>query len=520
MRNLPCPIPCLLLLAAAAPAFAQNSLVFTGRFPFKSLDAVNERVGGPINVLEEFDFSIVTPGPGAFARSLQPATAHQAYLGDANSDGNYTKFAGFKTYFQNIQMGGLFVKHADKAVLTHDRVYFTVRSNAAPLQLEAFIANGTGVHVIRPGDFVRFLGNGNLEFFVTADQLDIAAGLPPAGQASIKGASAMCQDAAGNLYYSPPEGGHWVNGNGPEAPRFAFDGSIVMIEAAAITYDAQGNVQSIAPNSSRELFNETIGGLTPTPLSVRQMVLNALAMDRTGVPISVTGFGRLCGLDLDPNGGTISPSFPDASGAFPPAPNFVFASDPGAYAGTIFSTAGNGSVATINGVLCGSVTPGVPADGSWLGVQLDVPNFQPTLMGLTVVGAIPYEPLVLDMVNFGAIQQVGSQPTLDFDLHGGPFELVVLLADFGMPPVGGFPVSVPTSLLPLMLVPFNHVQSFPIFNPLNLGVIFSDPFGYSTISMPNPHTGPFMGVPMILQAGAINGSGTITISNPVLAQFK
>ena len=295
------------LAVAAAPAVAQNSLIFTGRFPFKSLDAVNERVGGSINALDEFDFSVVTPGSGAFARSLQPATAHQAYFGDSNADGNSTKFFGFKTYFQNIQMGGVFVKNADKASPRHDKVFFTVRSNAAPLQFEAFINNATAVHVLRPGDFVRFTGNGNLEFFVTQDQLDIAAGPPSPTGVSAKGASAMCQDAAGNLYYSPASGGHWLNWTTPQV--FANDGAIVQIDAANITYDANGNVAAIAPNCARLLIEEVTAGLSPSPLSLRQMATNSGAQDRTGAPIVIAGiFGKVSGLDFDPNGSPCGPT--------------------------------------------------------------------------------------------------------------------------------------------------------------------------------------------------------------------
>ncbi|MGE3175336.1 MAG: hypothetical protein AB7O97_22115 [Planctomycetota bacterium] len=510
----------LALALAAAPLAAQNSLVFTGRFPFQSLDTPNERPGGSTTRLEEFDFSFCTPGVGAFARSLQPATAHQAYFGDADADGNYTKFAGFKTYFQSIQMGGLFVKNGDKALLTHDKVFWTVRANAAPLQFEVFTGNGTAVHVMRPGDFVRFTGNGNVEFFIDADQLDVAAGPPPSGFSSVKGASAMCQDALGNLYYSPPQGGHWVNGN-QGGPVSCNDGAIVMIDAANITYDANGNVASIVPGSARVLIEENFDPSPGTILTTRQMVLNSLAFDRTGAPIAVSGvFGRVCGLDLDPNGGTWVPRFPDSLGNFPPVPNFVFASDAGSYGGTIWSTAGNGTVATINGVLCGSTTLGVPADGSWLGVQLDVANFQPSLMGLVVVDTIPYEPLVLDMPNFGAIQTNATQPNIEIDVHFTQFSLIIVLAEFSTPPVGSFPVSVSTSLLPLGLGPFNHAETFPVFAPFDLGALFTDPNGYASMILPNPHVGQFLGVPMLLQAGGIDLGGVITVSNPVMAQFK
>ena len=175
------PLRLLTLSLLGSMLSAQNSLVFCGRFPFQSLDTVNERPDGSITKLEEFDFSVVTPGAGAVAKSLQPATAHQAYYGDGNADGNYTKFFGFKTYFQNVQMGGLFMKFADKFLLKPENVFFTVRANVAGLAFEAFTNNGTSVAVLRPGDFVRFTSNGNLEYFVTQDQIDVAAGLPPTG---------------------------------------------------------------------------------------------------------------------------------------------------------------------------------------------------------------------------------------------------------------------------------------------------------------------------------------------------
>ena len=513
-------IKILAATALCASLSAQNSLVFTGRFPFQSLDTVNERTNGSINKLEEFDFSVVTPSAAALARTLQPATAHQAYIGDSNSDGNYTKFAGFKTYFQNIQMGGLFVKAADKGLATADKVWFTVRSNAAPLQIEAFTNGGTSVAVIRPGDFVRFKGSGNLEYFITQDLIDIAAGPAPVGFTSVKGASAMCQDSAGNLYYSPSQGGQWINGMST-GTALANDGAIVLIPASAITYDASGNVASVTPNSARILVEENTLGSGPAPISVRQMVLNSQCMDRLGNPLAVAGvFGRVSGLDLDPNGGTFTPNWPDATGAFVPAPNLVFTSDAGSYAGTIFSTNLNGTPAVINGITCASTTIGVAATGSWLGVRLDVTNFQPSLMGLVVVGQLPYEPLTLDMPNFGAINSAATQANIEIDVHGLPTSFTVLLADFNIAPLGGFAPSVPTALVPLTVDPFSHAQTFPIFSPTDLGLQLTDGGGYASYILANPHIGQFAGIPMILQCGALDLFGNITISNPVQAQFK
>ena len=503
-------------VAAQAP---QKSLLFTGRFPFVSLDATNERPGGSVNALDEFDFSWVTPAQGAFARSLRPATAHQALLGDGDSDGNYLKFYNFKTYFEALQFGGVFVKHADKQNLSSDRVYFTVRDNVATKQFEVQTNSGTAPQVLRPGDFVRLLPNGNVEIFLNADQLDVAAGLPPAGQSSTKGAHALAQDAQGNLYYSPVQGGHWVNGNGP-TPVFANDGAICFVPASAINYDAQGNVQAIAPNSARLLWEEIGVGSSPSGTSVRGMVLNSGGMARDGTPLQVTGvFGKVSGLDLDPNGGLATPAYPDNTGAFPQVPNLVFCSDAGSYGGTIFSTNNNGSLATLNGVLCGSNIASVPATGSWLGVQLDLVNFQPSLMGLQVVDAVQAQPFVLDAPSFGAITT--TAPAILVDGNTTPLTVAFLLASLGPAGPGGTFLSIPSSSLPIapLLLPGSFSAVYPFAASQTLGLAVTDANGYFAYSSTNPHTGAYTGLTLVLQAVALNGAG-FQISTPLTMQLK
>lgn len=191
-------------LATAASAQIQTVL-FTGRFPFVSADAPNERPGGAITRLEEFDLSYVLPLSGSPARTLLPTTAMQCYLGDGDNDGVYTKFANWKTYFQAIGIGGIFVKAADRASVSADKVFFTVRRNAAAtgtaavgaLQVEVLTNNGTVPQTLVPGDYVRLLPSGNVEFFLTQAQLAVAVG-PQAGSASI-GAGALLQASNGDL---------------------------------------------------------------------------------------------------------------------------------------------------------------------------------------------------------------------------------------------------------------------------------------------------------------------------------
>lgn len=513
--------------AFAVTAAAQTA-VFTGRFPFTSLDAPHERPGGSITRLEEFDFSYVTFGPGAVARTLLPATAMQCYLGDADADGVYTKFASaagpWKTYFQAIQIGGVFVKAADRGAVTWDRVYFSLRRNAAAtgsaavgsLAVEVFTNNGSSVQTLTPGDWLRLLPNGNVEYFMTAAQLGTALGNQP-GAANI-GAGALLQANNGDLFYCPVDGGHWVNGS-LSGPQNAQDGGIVKIDAANITYDAAGNVASFAPNSARLLINEAAGGPGGS-LTVRQMVLNAGAMDRTGVPIVTTGvYGKTCGLAFDPAGGTFASVFDDATGTFTNEPNLLFCSDPGSYAGTIFSTAGNGSVAVVNGVACGSTTPGVPADGSWLGVQLNLAQFEPTLMGFTLCDALSYEPLVLDQNGFGRLPVASSQPTWDVDVFGAPFLPVFYLVTLGPTAVGGTVPSVPLSLLPPLFTADSHADVFLVVSPLTLGIAVTDGFGYGVVSIPNPNTGAFAGTTLMVQGLGLAPTG-FTLTTPLLTQLN
>ncbi|MBK8977351.1 MAG: hypothetical protein IPM29_15675 [Planctomycetes bacterium] len=531
MRARPLPIRAITtgaLLAALAlapsPLTAQNraSLIYCGRFPFVGLDAVNERPGGSINQLSEFAITTVTPGAGAVARCWLPATGDEAFLGDPAGNRNYTFYAGFKTYFQRINKCGLFVKHADKARHDVRRVYWTVRDD--PAQARRFVVfdrNAGATVTLRQGDFVRLTENGNLEFFITQTLFDTAMGMQSGSFTS--GASALCQDAQGNLYYSPAEGGHWVNGN--QTTQFCNDGSICMIPAAAITYDARGNVAAVLADSAMLLFEETNG----TP-SIRDMVqTNAGAFRNDGTPIDGSTAAQrttnLVGLDLDPNGGTLLSAFTDPQGNPVTVPNLVFTWDQGTWGGSIFTTGPNlvglpGAIATINGVRCGSTTSGVPADGSWLGVQLDVGNFQPTLLGLQVFPQeLPYVPAVADVADFGALPQTAASVTLDFF---GPPNAGMFLAMT----IGPFtPGSVTSSLDVRSLfgtASFNTIFTIPnaqLAVPVTGLLGITDQFGYFPFTLPNPNTGAAVGALLVFH-GIASGPAGIQVTNPAVIQYK
>jgi len=252
---------------------------------------------------------------------------------------------------------------------------------------------------------------------------------------------------------------------------------------------------------------------------VRQMVQNASTYDRFGSAILTSGvYGKTGGLALDPNGGTWTGTFPDATGAYTAEPNLIWCSNAGSYGGTMWTTNGNGEVAVLNGVECGSTTPGVPADGAWLGVQLDTGNFQPTLLGMTII-ELPEQPLVADVNDFGRVEDNVAMPDLTIDFYGSPGEIVLCLLDLG--PLAPAPVvpSIPTAVVPLGFDPGAWPDLYLVNGPVSLGFSITDGFGFASVTVPNPNTGIYTGVTLMAQAVALAPAG-LKLSSPVLLQLQ
>ncbi|HEB54639.1 MAG TPA: hypothetical protein ENI87_15430 [bacterium] len=458
-------------LALAIPAAAralpgQHAVLFTGQLPFRSLDAGHERPGGAINDLTEYDFVLAIPGATA-ARSLLPASAMQCYLGDADFDGDYLKLRNWRqSYLQPLGIGGVFVRAADRLGADWRDVFFSVRHPPGVVgqEFEVFVA-GTTPYLVEPSDWLRLRPGGASQWFLAPGHLQLAVGPQPTPTRI--GASALLQSAAGDLYYSPSDGGHWVSGNGA-APVFADEGAICRIDASAISYDPEGNVAGIAASAAR---------LVADRATVLAWVQHAALFDRVGAPLQSGLYGLTTGLALDPLSGTFTPSHPDASGNYTPQPNLISCSEMPAYGGTLFSSRNGGAVALVNGVSCGSTVAGVPADGAWLGVALD----QPSLLGMTLIEIPPVaEPLLLDVADFGAL------------------------------PAGALPFATAAASWPDVLL------TTP---PYLLAAVSTDAFGYATVFAPNPNLGGLAGVTLMVQAVAVPPSGA-RISSPVLVQLQ
>ncbi len=494
--------PALAFLAALLPAQTPKmSVVFTGRFDSFSLDPN----GGSLNRIREFDLGIATPAPGAAAKDWLPTTAWEALMGDAFKDGNYTRFYKWKSYFERFNFHGLFVKYKDMAKGDPKLVYFTTRDNKVNKKFLVFDKGGTVQVQVRPGDFIRFLPGGNIEYFITQDQIMKAAGKQKGG--FVKGAGALCQDSKGNLYYSPAEGGHWVNG------KWFNDASIIMIKAADITYDAKGNVKDVKAGSAFGILGETNNGPNGQ-LTLRDMVGNAKAVDFNGKPIVKTY--NLCGLALDPNGGTWTASHPDPKGKYLLIPNLIFGGDSGGWADTIFSTKGKGSIAVINGVLMGTHTG--KADGSWMGLKANAGKYTPTFMGFTLIHEVK-DVFTADAPNDGAI--LPSDPNITIDVgYCKPGTPLFLFMGRGPSGPGQWLSSFDMSAsLGAASFGWVYITQPPIFGFV-LGTAGTK--GYGKFQVPNPKTPSAAGAVLVFHAARVNltSPGGISLSNPVLMQFK
>lgn len=523
-----------LSLAAAALASTalpqDKAIVFTLEESAIGLDAVNERAGGTINAIEELALTTFVPGRWVTALTALPTTAHAAFRGDPDNTGNYSIFDGLRAPNESFWFTGVFFKDADKASGDITRAFFTVQDQVGK-NFTVWTGGGASSRVILPGDWFRWLPNGDVEVFITQRQIQDAAGNQPGPFAA--GAIAICQAPNGDLFYTPTRtngGGHWVSGNNfVTGPEFANDGSICWIPAADITYDARGDVQAVRFGSARLLWEEVQAG--PGGLSVRGMVANAGHNDITGAAGGSVTF-NMVGLDIDPNGGTVTASFDEiVNGQSQPivVPNLVFTFD-NPWVSTVFSTsdAGTGvpgSIAVINGVKMGEDITGVPATGVWVGTQSSVitpgqfGKVTPTLKGLAVIDAPP-EPIVLDAPNAGAV--TATNPDLVLDVRGLPGSPVFPLAAIGPFVPGSY--SGATRIAGGPLGPLFDGSTFPyLFFPrpaIGFPTVIADPNGYGTLSLSAVFNPSLVGLTLEFHAIGVVPPSSLKASNPVQLHFK
>lgn len=518
----------LTALAAAATAAglaAQNkTLLFTGRY-----DMVSTEGGAAIlDNIRGHDIAAVTPGAGATAWSMIPSTAIQAMAGDKDGDGSVSQLSGVVPYSSTaFNVCGPFVKWADKTNFSPSKVYWTVQVYGGTSGSVTVSANNQPVK-LRPGDFVRFLPSGEVEFFITQDLIMKAAGTQTGAHGL--GANCITQDKDGNLYYAPaygitgtstgPAGGMWLEKGLASLPIYAYDAAIVAIDKADITYDAKGNVIDVKPASAKIVINEINNGPAQEP-NIRNLCVNSGAKDDLGCPTDITF--HMGGLDIDPNGGT----FVDWSSVT--RPNFIFTvvrsafQACGSWKGTIHSTTTFqqqlGSIAVVNGVQMGSTTM---ADGSWLGLANgQTLGASPLLQGLCWVEGgynvkAPHGFPIADAGGKDGVFTVGTDPTVDLAVQGVAARFPIAAISFGGgAPKGGLLAGIDVSA---------NFQGFPYFYPPLAWTVFpgaaTDAKGQASYSFPLPNDQTLKGINLVWQFVALTPATTLAFTPPVSTEFN
>lgn len=314
----------------AASLAAQHTILFVAGSADRSTLALD---ASEVDLMRSDEVYSITPATGqlAPARPFLPISLQYYYVGDLDADGVYVE--------DDLEGPGdtidaLLVKNTVTGPVTPRDVFWSVDSVSA--------ANIPGLRV---SDVVRYAGQGALQFFLTQAQLNIACGY--ATTSNTVNLDAIAQSAAGDLFFSQ-SGVNTINGVATD------DGDLLVIPASAITYDALGNVSAITAGAAVRIAAQA---------DLITMITNSGHHTSVGGVVSTSPNIELSGLEMDPAGGTwVSPVNGQTY------LNVLFTWSDFHNDGAIISTAGGGTIATINGVPMGST---VATLGDHLGILPD-----------------------------------------------------------------------------------------------------------------------------------------------------
>jgi hypothetical protein len=450
----------LLLISTAAPA--QGSILFA----MDGNEVVLDGAGGlaAASLLREDEVGIVTPTPagGYSASTFLSLGAQWAFLGDADLDGRY---ADASTTGPGDDTDAVFVKRVGGTGGSSQRdVYFSKEGTAG-------FASG-----FEDGDVFRYATQGTIETFVTEVDLLIAIGQAASADVDL---DAICQTATGALLVSFADT-ESINGTS------ALDGSIVLIPAASIAYDANGNVTTIAAGSAVEVATEA---------DVNAMI--AQSGVRTSVGGSPSTSIDLTALDIDPNGGTWT-----APQTGQTLPNLLFAWSGFSNDGAILSTQAGGSIATLNGVQLGSTTA---TTGAQIGMLPDSTGLG-GIMGLGIVPFTAREPLVVENYPTNLITSSTILWTRQETSGATPGGAVFVLVGFGGTTPGGS----------LPITPLGPIGDLFGIAPFVLGSSTADGGGHASLVTLMPSSLVGTGANLVWQSFDV-GAGRL--STPAAMQF-
>ncbi|MEQ1632171.1 MAG: hypothetical protein ABL997_07340, partial [Planctomycetota bacterium] len=219
------------------------------------------------------------------------------------------------------------------------------------------VAMGTsnsGAPGLRPGDTGRIVYNtsgfGLVEYFLRAEDLQIALGLPPTP--IVVDIDAIAADPGMGIYFSLNQNLGVTAGCGLS---FVQDGDVLMIPASAITWTWDFRVATVVPNSVEMCYTEA---------QMDAFTANANVANHLGV--CVTQVGDIEGLDLDL--GATSAVVPGCTGAVSFLPTLLFTAS--TLTGcSVLTTAGGGQIWTSGCGPLGTTCGFGPTMGFQIGLQ-------------------------------------------------------------------------------------------------------------------------------------------------------
>ncbi len=282
----------------AAQLFAQSpSILFTTSQPQQTLSGSGGTVLQQLRPNEVAQFDLF-PCPSFSAEKWGPRTAYDTMAGDANGDGWIHEAIRFGAIDALLDLPA----SAIAQVPSQRSVFFS------PTQaMGNFISGFPG---LRPGDTARItyntLGFGQVEHFLTAEDLQIALGLPPFPL--IVDLDAIAADPNLGVFFS-------IDQNLPVAAAcgltFVQNGDVLVIPAASITWTPDFRVAAVVPGSAEMVY--------PEPL-MDAFVAGANVANANG--ICVTQVGDVESLEIDWNGAIFG--VPGCTGTVTARPALVF----------------------------------------------------------------------------------------------------------------------------------------------------------------------------------------------------
>ncbi|MCA8974775.1 MAG: hypothetical protein KDC98_08635 [Planctomycetes bacterium] len=409
----------------------------------------------------------------ARAEKWAPRNAYEVMAGDENGDDSYQRTNLFGAIDALVS-----VRTNSVGTTTARHIYF---SPAAPMG--TVVSGGAG---LRPGDVGRIVrngfGDGQVEYFLRAEQIQIALGLP--ATPVVIDVDAVTFGPNVGIFLSLDSDIACSPCGGPTVMR---DGDVFCIPPWAYSWTTAGTIAGIAPGSAIRVYTEAM---------MNTMTANAMVADRFGA--CVTSADDIEALDIDwsiPSTYTVA-----GCGGVVAVPTLIYTAET-LTGGSILSTAFGG---TIHNGLCGPLGTGC-GFGPTLGLQIGLRP--PTAaMGIpSYINSLSGNTRLFEFAAEAATPQIPAFNTATIDFVTPAVPLTWVFMSFAP----GGPGAVRTSA-PFIWGMFGFPDYYPM--PNFMGTIPTGTgFGsYTSPAIPFP-------VDLVFQGATILGS-SIEVSTPTMVE--